>query len=170
VNDKALFDRLTVNALRIRALVEGTTLEDVRWRPAPGKWSILELLGHLVDEERGDFRARLDLLLTQPGVLGPPIDPEGWVRERRHNERDPQELLREFEEERARSVEWLRGLTAPAWGNVLEHPAVGKLQAGDVLAAWVAHDLLHIRQLAHLHWQRLRELAEPYGVGYAGGW
>jgi hypothetical protein len=170
MNDKALIDRLAAGASRIRPLVEGITLEDARWRPAPGKWSILELLGHLVDEEREDFRARLELMLTQPGVLGPPIDPEGWVRERGHNQRDLQELLHAFEEERARSVAWLRDLATPAWGNIYEHPAFGTLHAGDILAAWVAHDLLHIRQLTHLHWQLLRGLAEPYGVGYAGKW
>lgn len=170
MNDKALIARLAANPPRIRALVEGISVEDARWRPTPGAWSILELLGHLGDEEREDFRARLDVLLKKPGVLGPPIDPEHWVHERRHNERDPQDLLRTFEEERARSVAWLGGLEAPAWGNGYEHPAFGTLRAGDILAAWVAHDLLHIRQMTHLHWQRLRDIAEPYGLGYAGKW
>ena len=47
---------------------------------------------------------------------------------------------------------------------------MGPLHAGDVLASWVAHDLLHIRQLARLHSQRVGELAAPVSIGYAGDW
>lgn len=42
------------------------------------------------------------------------------------------------------------------------------MAAGDLLAAWVAHDLLHVRQLAKIHWACVRHRAEPYDVAYAG--
>jgi hypothetical protein len=167
---RPLIECLDMGGYRIRTMVAGVGEEQARWKPAPESWSILEVTAHLLDEEREDFRARLDLLLHQPGVLGPPIDPQCWVRARRYNERDLQATSRTLVEERRRSVAWLRGLAAPAWENALEHPAIGKLQAGDLLAAWAAHDILHVRQLARLHWQYIRELAKPYGVGYAGDW
>ena len=44
------------------------------------------------------------------------------------------------------------------------------MRAGDMLAAWLAHDLLHIRQLIQLQraWDE-RQLA-PYSLEYAGEW
>jgi hypothetical protein len=170
MNATALIACLEMNGYRIRPLVAGVDAEQGRWKPAPDRWSILEVTAHLLDEEREDFRARCDLLLHRPGELGPPIDPEGWVRARRYNERDLQATSRELVEERRRSIAWLRGLAAPVWENALVHPAIGTLRAGDMLAAWAAHDMLHIRQLARLHWQYVAELAKPYGVDYAGEW
>ena len=42
--------------------------------------------------------------------------------------------------------------------------------AGDLLASWLAHDLLHVRQLARLHWQYLTAAAKPFQTDYAGPW
>jgi hypothetical protein len=42
------------------------------------------------------------------------------------------------------------------------------MAAGDLLASWVAHDLLHVRQIARLRYEYVRKLAAPYGVDYAG--
>ncbi len=44
------------------------------------------------------------------------------------------------------------------------------MTAGDLLAAWVAHDVLHLRQLVELRYAYLVEEAQPNSVGYAGEW
>lgn len=170
MDSNALFAQLRLTPRAIEAIVAGVSLEDARQRPPDGGWSILEIVAHLLDEEREDFRARLDLLLHQPGVLGPPIDPQGWVTARRYNERDLEETLRAFLEERQVSLQWLQRLDAPVWENELRHPALGVLRAGDFLAAWVAHDLLHLRQLTQRQWQRVGGLAAPFLTDYAGSW
>jgi hypothetical protein len=46
----------------------------------------------------------------------------------------------------------------------------GQISAGDMFASWVAHDLLHIRQLVELHWAYTTRQLQPYNVEYAGGW
>jgi hypothetical protein len=76
------------NAQAIQALVQGISDELARWKPGPGDWSILEVINHLHDEEIEDFRAHLDLILNRGDEPWPRIDPEGWVVERRYNERD----------------------------------------------------------------------------------
>lgn len=86
MNDRRLIESLDVNLSKITALYHGVTQADACWRPAPEKWSLLEIMAHLYDEEREDFRARLDLLLHDPGQLGPGIDPQGWVKDRKYNE------------------------------------------------------------------------------------
>ncbi len=170
MNADKLIATLDANAQRIRPLIEGAGDDLVRWRPEPKHWSILEVAAHLLDEEREDFRARVDFLLHRPETKAPPIDPEGWVVARKYNERDPRDTLDAFLEERAHSVTWLRGLEAPAWDHSFTHPIGGTLHAGDILSAWVAHDLLHIRQLTRIHFLFVQEQAKPYHVHYAGDW
>jgi len=36
--------------------------------------------------------------------------------------------------------------------------------------AWLAHDILHLRQLVELRWHHLTSEAAPYDVQYAGPW
>jgi hypothetical protein len=62
----------------------------------------------------------------------------------------------------------LRSLAAPDWQAARTHPVAGTLHAGDLMAAWVAHDLLHIRQIAELPHAYLAVVAAPYRTEYAG--
>ena len=169
MNLKHCIDRLTANAEAFAALAHDVSAEQARWRPAPDKWSILEVVNHLYDEECEDFRARLDLLLHHPEQNWPSIAPQQWASERRYNERALDESLARFLAERRKSVAWLAGLVEPNWAARYERPQ-GSLSAGDLLASWVAHDFLHIRQLARLHWQYVGALALPHKTAYAGEW
>jgi hypothetical protein len=145
----------------------GLSPEEARWKPAPEKWSMLEVLNHLIDEERDDFRKRVDLTLRDPEEPWPPIDPEGWARDRNYNARDLAASAVAFREERRTSLEWLLGLDEPPWKNEHRHPKIGGLRAGDLLASWAAHDLLHARQLVNLRLEYLRRHADPYSIDYA---
>jgi hypothetical protein len=157
------------NARRIRALAEGVSDRQARWKPDPGSWSILEVVHHLLDEEREDFRARLDLTLHRPGEAWSGIDPEGWVVERRYNEQNLGDVLNRFLAAREESLAWLRSLSTPDW-EAAYHAPFGQITAGDIFASWVAHDLLHMRQLVELHWAYTTVKVDPYKVSYAGTW
>jgi hypothetical protein len=163
-------NRLSANTLAIAALVRSAADTQARWKPAPESWSILEVIGHLYDEEREDFRQRVDCLLHRPEADFPPIDPQGWVTARAYNQRAPRAALEAFLEERDRSLQWLRTLDDANWASAKAHPAGGMLTAGDMLAAWVAHDHLHLRQLNELHWQYLATQVQSFSLEYAGGW
>ena len=160
---------LAQGAHSIAALVAGVSAEEARRRPSPEAWSLLEVVCHLEDEEREDFRPRLDGVLHRPGESWTPIDPADWVTARRYNERDLGEALQGFLTERERSLAWLDALAAPEWSR--EHRAsFGPITAGDLLASWAAHDLLHTRQLVELRRARLLARTAPYRTQYAGDW
>ncbi|MGD2178470.1 MAG: DinB family protein, partial [Anaerolineae bacterium] len=116
-----------------------------------------------------DFRARLDLVLHHPEEVWQSIDPGRWVTERGYNQRGLDQSLESFLAAREESVTWLKGLASPDWTAVYEAP-FGRISSGDVMAAWVAHDLLHLRQLIELRWAYLVVQVEPYRVRYAGAW
>lgn len=153
----------------IRGLAANLSDEQSRWRPAPDKWSILEVINHLHDEEMSDFRLRLHILLKRPNEPWPPVEPEEWCRDRRYNERRLFESLETFTVERNKSIQWLGELGDVDWEVSREHPKLGPLRAGDLLAAWVAHDYLHIAQLARLHSAYISKITEPFSTRYAEG-
>jgi hypothetical protein len=160
---------MNVNAQRVRSLVRDVSDEQARWKPDAGSWSVLEVVSHLYDEEREDFRVRLDVILHRPDDAWPPIDPEGWVTARRYNEGDPATVLDGFLREREASLAWLCSLEEPDWEKAYKAP-FGSIRAGDMFAAWVAHDLLHLRQLVELHWAYLNRQMTGYSTRYAGEW
>lgn len=162
-------DRMEASAGIFESLVKDVNAEQALWQPARDKWSILEVVNHLYDEEREDFRLRLKLVLTDPTLDWPPIAPQEWVTTRAYRERDLGESLNRFLSERQESLTWLRSLRSPNLESRHEREA-GSLSAGDLLAAWLAHDFLHIRQLARLHWQYLTATAAPFQTEYAGPW
>ena len=101
-----------------RAIYRDVTDEESSWRPADGGWSLLEILGHLADEEREDFRQRIDFTLHRPDDDWPPIDPEGWVGERDYAGRSLSDTWKDFEAERERSLVWLAQLGDVDWSVI----------------------------------------------------
>jgi hypothetical protein len=168
----AIIRRLESFAAVLPALTSGLSAAEARRKPPSGAWSILEIVNHLVDEERDDFRFRLELTLRDPTLPWPPSDPEAWARDRlvgglHYHQRDLAESVARFVSERGKSLTWLRSLASPDWTRTYIHPKAGPVSAAALLASWAAHDALHIRQIA----KRLYELAAAEGdVRYAGEW
>lgn len=158
---------LEASGQAILALTAKLTPEEARQRHAPGKWSQLEVLCHLLDEERLDFRRRIQLTLEDPAQDWPPNDPEGWVAARKYNEQDLAAIRSDFERERAASLAWLRGLGGVDWSLAHTHPIAGSLRVGDLLASWVAHDQAHLRQIVNVRLALLDAAVAPYSTGYA---
>lgn len=130
---------------------------------------MLEIVCHLYDEEREDFRARTRHVLDTPLEALTPIDPVGWVVERQYMQQEYAAMLGKFLEERQQSVTWLQSLQSPSWDNAYIHPKFGPLTAKMFLTNWLAHDYLHIRQIDRLKHQYLEHISGEK-LDYAGGW
>ena len=160
---------LRENSEIIHLLVQEMTDEAARHKPDVDSWSVVEVINHLYDEEREDFREHLDQILHRPDEPWSRIDPQKWVTERHYNSRTLPNSLANFSQERQRSLDWLVELETPDWEAVHTTPW-GQISAGDMMASWVAHDLLHMRQLVALKWGATLPDLVPYQVDYAGGW
>lgn len=139
------------------------------WKPKPEKWCLLEIVCHLYDEEREDFRTRVKHVLETPDLPLPPIDPPGWVQERKYIQQNYTDTLSKFLQEREQSVKWLQTLTNPQWDNFYVHPKFGQMTAKMFLCNWLAHDYLHIRQILKLKFDYLKYLTDEK-LTYAGVW
>ncbi len=143
--------------------------EQIYWRPAPDKWNLLEIVCHLYDEEREDFRARVDHVLHTPNEEMPPIDPVLWVEERNYAAKNYHDILEKFLIEREQSISWLKSLKNPKWDSYYVHPKLGNMSAFLFLANWLAHDYLHIRQINRYNYLFLKENT-TIDLQYAGNW
>ena len=166
----AIRTRLRANVDVVVGLTRDVGEIQAAWKPAPDQWSILEVINHLADEEVEDFRARLALTLSDPASVWPPIDPPGWVAERGYASRPLAESVDRFVRARAESLTWLESLGDVDWGRAHDHARLGSIRAGDLLTSWLAHDLIHVRQLDRLHRQYLDSVLSPYSSDYAGPW
>ena len=155
---------------RLRALVEPLDDDTLHWRSPAAHWSVHEIVCHLLDEERRDFRPRLERTLRDPSEPWDPIDPEGWVRAPGYAGWDRPDTRRQLLQARAASVAWLRGLAAPDWSCAQVHPKLGSMHAGDLLLSWAQHDLLHIRQVVKRLHERSTAAGTPCEGRYAGSW
>ena len=167
MNAKEIIGQLERNAETFSALVAGIGSEEALWKPAEDKWSVLDVINHLADEERVDFRQRLDLTLHTPEQDWPGIDPENGVKDVRYTQRGLADALADFREERSHSVQWLRSLENPDWDSTHRHPHFEPIDAGTLLASWLAHDYLHIQQIVRLRYSWLEQHVGPYSLAYA---
>lgn len=170
MNLSKLIDSLDRFGRMLPALLRDVVPDDSRWKPPDGAWSILEIVCHLSDEEQFDFRERVRLTLESPAVAWPPIAPEVWAIERRYNEGDLGEATTRFRSLRKESVLWIRSLRNPDWLRTHQHPEFGRFRAGDIMASWVAHDYLHLRQIAKRMYEMSGRDAGDFSTRYAGEW
>jgi hypothetical protein len=164
IDNADIIRQLTVNAEAIRALIERIPPEQARWKPDAETWSMQEVMAHLYNEERIDFRKHLKEMLNDPPLPWQVFDPSLLVEVK-----DLREALDGFLRERADSLAWLKALEAPNWDASLPAPW-GTISAGDVLVSWPAHDYLHIRQINELLFAWNDHQAGQYSVRYAGEW
>lgn len=161
--------KLSENLPVFRDLLSNMPKEEYLYRPAPEKWCALEIVCHLVDEEREDFRARTRHVLEQPDAPLPSIDPVGWVTSRQYITKDFHQTLSEFLMEREASVRWLQSLKDPDWNRTHHHLRFGPMSAKMFLVNWLAHDLLHLRQIIRLKYDSLATTSGE-SMKYAGDW
>lgn len=141
--------------------------EKYLWKPEPDKWCLLEIVCHLYDEEKEDFRTRVKYTLETPEKPLPMFDPSIWAIERKYKNQNYHDMVQKFLQERASSIDWLLSLQNAPWKNAYNHPKLGPLSSEHFLANWLAHDYLHIRQIYKLQFQYL-EFLSGMDLSYAG--
>lgn len=162
-----------VNSLKrfqkvLPVLVHGIPVSDLTWKPSSGNWSIQEIVCHLADEEQLDFPMRLRKMFDDPNQPWPPVDPDQTAIDRNYIALDFQSELDRFLQLRDQSLAWIVEQT-PNWDVIYRHPK-RDLLAGDIFSSWIAHDLLHLRQITKRLYEINQRDSFPYDTAYAGDW
>ena len=158
-------DLLEATPAILRGLLSEISDEDARWKPAPDRFSIAEVLAHLAHSEGHCYRARVDRFLAEEMPEFEPDDAQMHLELYRN--RDPEEELERFERDRTANVERLRGLPAEAGSRKARHLTAGEITLSEMLHEWALHDLGHVRQIAELvRARKYLEGAGPLGEEY----
>ena len=166
---KTLYQELQNSTEMIRALLSGITQQEAQVKPNPDSWSILEVVCHLHDTEREDFREHLDFILHRQSEEYHAIDPQAWITERNYNQQNFVEMQDKFFTERQKSLNWLKEISDAEW-DITYTSEYGSLSAGEMFSCWVAHDNLHCSQFVELRRARIEDITKPYPIEYAGDW
>lgn len=156
-------DLLEATPAILRGLMSEISEDDARWKPAPDRFSIAEVLAHLSHSEGHCYRARVDRFLAEELPEFEPDDAQMHLD--LYKNADPEEDFGHFEDQRKSNIELLRGLAAETGSRKAMHRAAGEITLSQMLHEWALHDLGHIRQVAEL----VRARKYLAGAGPLGG-
>lgn len=148
----------------LSALLGGLPDTFVRATEGEGTWSPYDVVGHLVHGERADWMERARHVLSGDPRPFTPFDRTAQFRE--SEGRSLGDLLAEFAELRGRNVAELSGMDLGdgGLGRTGRHPDFGEVTLGQLLAAWVVHDLDHVAQVARTMAKVYAEAVGPWAA------
>jgi DinB family protein len=156
---------------QLPALLDGllAELDDAaaRRRPSPREWAPVEIVCHLRDEETEDFGARVRAVVAAETRFVR-IDPEAWATERRYLDEPLPPVLSDLRARRTATLGYLGGLDAECLRQAVPLRDGGSLSGLDLVVAWVAHDRLHLIQLAATLARIWADRWSPLQAAYAG--
>ncbi|MDP9326053.1 MAG: DinB family protein, partial [Candidatus Dormibacteraeota bacterium] len=120
--------------------------EKLRMLPAEGEWSVLELLGHMVDAELMQG-VRMRMILAEDDVQLAGYDQDEFVRVQKHNHTDPQPLLRALEALRPVHVALWQSLSPEDRQRSGLHAERGHETLETTYRMLAGHDVFHIDQM-----------------------
>lgn len=131
---------------RLRKLVRGLTEEQLSKAPAPGKWSIKQIVAHLADGEviLGS-RYRFAAAHEKPAIAG--YDQDLFVERLGVENTTTEELLADFELARAVNLGLLQRLPEGAFERVGIHAERGEESIAKMVAMYAGHDRVHLAQV-----------------------
>lgn len=117
------------------------------FHPTSDAWSIREVLAHLVDDEAFIMRQRLERIVKEERPDLAPHDEKQWYAHRNTTRDARDELLADFQAQRAASIGIARMLRPADWQRVGFQPEYGEFTAEGWLEIWAAHDTVHLNQI-----------------------
>ena len=108
---------LQTQAHELQALCAGLSESGAMFRYDEGKWTVKEVIGHLLDTERV-FAARLLRIGRDDVTELPGFDETSYVAEGQFNLRSIDELVSEFRLQRASTSALVHGIPPAAWPRV----------------------------------------------------
>jgi len=134
---------------RLRRAMAALSRADLTWRPAPGRWSVQEVVCHLADVEVvNGWRYRM--ILAQSGSPLTAFDQDRWASETAYRRQDPGLALETFTALRRRHLALIRATPRSAWSRFGIHEERGRTTFRTFVEWMAAHDLNHLAQVARL--------------------
>ena len=133
-------------AKTLAKLINSLSKKQLSQRPAPGKWSVTEILAHLADSEIV-LSWRMRLVICQNGAAMQASDQDVWSRTLDYAGQDPKVSLETFRLLRENNLRMLEALPENPWENYGTHSERGKETLAQIVRMYAGHDLNHLQQI-----------------------
>ncbi|HTM47667.1 MAG TPA: DinB family protein [Bryobacteraceae bacterium] len=139
-------ERFRRGAEVLATVLTGAAGEEVDFAPAPGKWTIRQIMAHLADSELvGAQRMRRVIAEENPTLTA--FDQDAWTRNLDYARRKPTQSLETFRRLRAENYELLKELPEAAFERSGVHTENGRMTLRSLLEGYADHAESHARQL-----------------------
>jgi uncharacterized damage-inducible protein DinB len=138
------------NPKQVAAAVLGLPEKVLRYKPAPDKWCIHEILGHLADIEIV-YAYRLRQMLADKKPVIAPMDQNDWARNLGCLETPPAELVALYGLNRHSNLRLLQRLKPADLGKSAFHPETKEnFTVGQLIERMAVHGASHLEQIERL--------------------
>jgi len=136
-------------AKKLQRLTKPLSKRQLARQPAPGKWSIAQIMAHLADAELvGGWRMRS--VLTNNGTSLQPFDQDAWAETLGYSRRDAKTSLEMFRVLRENNLRLLQSVPKNLWENYGMHQERGKETISHIVQMFAGHDLNHLGQIERI--------------------
>jgi uncharacterized damage-inducible protein DinB len=134
------------SAKKIEKLIRGVPASRLTKQPAPGKWSVAQILAHLADSEIV-AAWRMRAVLGAPGTPIQAYDQDAWAAVLNYAKRPAKESLAAFRAARECNLAMLKALPREKWLLSGIHAERGEESVATIVSLMAGHDINHIRQI-----------------------
>jgi hypothetical protein len=134
------------SALNVAERLRQIRDEEASIRPAPGKWSKKEILGHLIDSAANNHQRFVRLQLS-PRLDLPGYDGDEWVRVQQYRNRAWSEIIDLWQMYNTQLAEVIRHVDPKTLGHVWHTPDGKNLALEFLIRDYVVHLHHHLDQI-----------------------
>ena len=148
---------------RLKAALAGVPRKLLTWRPAPGKWSIHDIVCHMRDAERDGYLYRYRRLLAEDNPTFPDVDGDKLALERQYGRMNLREAVWDWRAARKEVLALLKKIRPEQWQRIGTHESLGPMSLEIILKRQaLGNDEAHLGQIEHIkkRWDILSKLQE----------
>lgn len=143
---KDLLDRFRRGAELVAVVSTGSAGAEWDFVPAPGKWSIRQIICHLADSEMiGRYRLASVIAEDNPTLMW--YDQDAWAVNLDYSKRKFSQALETFRRVRGENYELLKDLPEEAFARTGVHSKIGPMTLKDLVVMYAEHAEGHARQI-----------------------
>ncbi len=143
---KELLERFRRGAELVAVVSTGSAGPEWDFVPAPGKWTVRQIMCHLADSEMVG-RDRFCRVIAEDNPTLMVYDEKAWAEKLDYHKRKFSQALETFRRVRGENYELLSGLTEETFGRAGTHSQQGPLTLKDLLRIYAEHAEGHARQI-----------------------
>ncbi len=133
----------------IERSLRGLKDADLTTPPAPGKWTVAQIIAHLCDAEIvTSYRYRL--AISESGRPIQAYDQDKWADNLAYDSADCRKKLDLFVKMRQENIALLASLTPKQWQRYGMHEERGKETVERMVQMIAGHDINHVRQIEEM--------------------